>query len=482
MAPAVDRLRRHVEAGHDAGEHGGEVELAHVFVEPQDGLEDQAAPVGEQQLAGALELLRLALLPGDEDALLEGAVELHGGDAGAGGGAGHVLEGQLGQAGKLEQPLQVRLAHHEGVFAVDVQAAEQGGGAVLEDDAPVGKIGPGALVVDGANGVAIQGQRAAGAPGGFHQAGQQEGVAPIGEQDVRVVPPEAPGQRGEQFAGLFLAQHLDLVAQAHLQRAAMAVVGIEGAAFEPPLHHRERRQLVPVRPGVVFDRQGAHPVLALHLEPAAGQGKNFFLVAVERGQRDVAVEELQPGRPLVHPMDHLGELLQPLDPHLQHALPVPAPEVLALPPLQAHGEPGHQLGGQLGDPVERPAHIEAGDVVGVDQAPAPACRTGRPPGLNHPQHHPLGGRIQVQQPTVDPHRGSPSPAAAPAGRGFLSAARAAGKGKWRPGGSRRSRRSRRRRSTSPARTARRTPAGLPAAGRGGTWRTAPGSARSIGET
>lgn len=45
-------------------------------VEAQHGLEHQAAAVGEQQALGRLELLRLLLLPGDENPLLEGAVQL----------------------------------------------------------------------------------------------------------------------------------------------------------------------------------------------------------------------------------------------------------------------------------------------------------------------------------------------------------------------------------------------------------------------
>ena len=125
QAAGAHRLGGDVVAHHEAGVHRDEIDLAHVGVQPDHRLVDQAALVVVQQVEGGLLLLRLLLVPGDEDAVGQGGHDLHGGDAGAGRGAGRGLHRQAGDAGRLQHALQGVIIPQDGVVAVDVPAAEQ---------------------------------------------------------------------------------------------------------------------------------------------------------------------------------------------------------------------------------------------------------------------------------------------------------------------------------------------------------------------
>ncbi len=131
---------------HDAGVHGGEIEFSHVFVKSGDGGVDQAALVGHQQVDAALERLRLALLPGNEDPAAQRGAHLHGADARARGDARRGLYRQPGDAGDLEIAVHAVILGQEGILAVDVPAAEERVLRVAEHHAPVGDVGMGLLV------------------------------------------------------------------------------------------------------------------------------------------------------------------------------------------------------------------------------------------------------------------------------------------------------------------------------------------------
>ena len=95
-ASAEYGLRRDVMYGHDRRIHRGIVDFRHILEDPQLRLKDKAPFIRNEQIPGRLELLRFPLSPWDENAFLEGPVELHGGDGCSGRGTGHPLNRDLG--------------------------------------------------------------------------------------------------------------------------------------------------------------------------------------------------------------------------------------------------------------------------------------------------------------------------------------------------------------------------------------------------
>ncbi len=178
-------------------------------------------------------------------------------------------------------------------------------------------------------------------------------------------------------------------------------MGIDAFAFQAPLHQSERRQLVVGGPGVVVERQRAQPAVFLHLELAAGQREDAFFVGVESRELDVAVEELERGHAAMHPAHHRSEFEQALDADLEHRAPLAAPEIPAFRPGEPQGKLLGQARRQAAEQRLRAAHIKAGRVGGIEQAGAAL------PGVNHPQHHPRRGWVEVQQPAGERHGRSP---------------------------------------------------------------------------
>jgi hypothetical protein len=106
-------------------------------------------------------------VPGDQDALAQGGQDLHGGDAGAGGGAGHSLNGEGGDAGQLQHAGQLVIVEEHGVEPVDM-AAPKGQDLLADmDDAPIGEIRAFRAAGDGASGIPVE--RA----GGFYSGGRE---------------------------------------------------------------------------------------------------------------------------------------------------------------------------------------------------------------------------------------------------------------------------------------------------------------------
>ena len=187
---------------HDAGVHGGEVELGHVLVQAGRRGVDQAALVGGQQVDAALERFGLALLPRDEHAAAPGGGDLHGADAGAGRDAGDGLHRQAGQAGDLDRAVQPVVVGQEGVAMVDVPAAEEQMLLVAEDDAAVGEVGAGILMGDGSARIAVEGQRDTVVLRKVQQARQQVGVAEGGDDQIGVVALEQVAHAEQQAAAV----------------------------------------------------------------------------------------------------------------------------------------------------------------------------------------------------------------------------------------------------------------------------------------
>ena len=69
-ASAEEGLRRDVVPYHDGGVHGGEIDLGHLIVHAQDGLKSKPPFIRDQELPGGLEPLGLALVPGNQDMIL----------------------------------------------------------------------------------------------------------------------------------------------------------------------------------------------------------------------------------------------------------------------------------------------------------------------------------------------------------------------------------------------------------------------------
>ena len=183
----ADRLGRDVEMHHHAGVHGDEVDLAHVAVQPDGRLVDQPALVGGEELGRALEVLGLLLVPGDQDAALQRHRHLHGGDAGAGRDARGGLHRQPGDARQFEHPFQPVIAPHHGVVGVDMPAAGQVHLLAAVDDLVVGEVGALRPVEDAALRVAVERQRDAVLLRQLEQPGQQPGIAPARQQQVRIL-------------------------------------------------------------------------------------------------------------------------------------------------------------------------------------------------------------------------------------------------------------------------------------------------------
>ena len=152
--------------------------------------EDQAAAVGDEQFVGRLGIFRLGFLLGDEHAVAPGQFHLHVGDAGAGRSARAILHGEFGDAREFPESGEVALVGDEGILRVHVQASEQRGRAVLEQDAAVAHVAARAALVHFGGGIAVERERQAQLRGLLAQPRQDRGVAPIAQDQVGIVPRE----------------------------------------------------------------------------------------------------------------------------------------------------------------------------------------------------------------------------------------------------------------------------------------------------
>ena len=285
-------FRRDVEAHHQAGIHGNEVDLRHVGMQTGDRLVDHAALIAAHQIERAAGALHLLLVPGNQDAPAQGSDDLHGGNARTRRKPGGILDGQGGDAGELINALHAKIMIQQGVGVVNVPAPEQVYLLAAVDDLPVGKIGMLGAHIHGVERVAVESRRLQVRPFSELQQVQQQPaptVAPIppgGEQQVGVVALEDRRQVDQQGPGrvewkavreaLETGQH---GARRSVGRIAVKLQG-EGA---------QRRRFRVQVPGSVEGRNALYPVMIICLHPAARQGKAAVSRSVAQGQRDIGV-------------------------------------------------------------------------------------------------------------------------------------------------------------------------------------------------
>ena len=168
----------------DGGVEGGEIDLAHLFIEPGLGLQDHASPVGAPQVGYLPNALSIPLSKGNRQPPPQGLIDLIGGDEGAGGEAGGEVGGQAGEAGCEQYALQATLAVGEAGCCVYQYPA-------LGDEGHVFVVGP-AVAPVGSSGHA---PKAAAPADGFlhpqpgrlsHQKRHPE-VAPVHQKHIRIV-------------------------------------------------------------------------------------------------------------------------------------------------------------------------------------------------------------------------------------------------------------------------------------------------------
>ena len=129
------------------------------------------------------------------------------------------------------------------ILRVDVQPPEQGGGALLEQDAPIAHVTARTGPLH-RQGIAIQGQADVQALRLSQQSRQQNVIAPFGHQHVRVVHAQ---QALESLRGglVGIIEHLPVVFNGHLDGAVPAVLGVDvGNPFQANPHGAHGRPLI----------------------------------------------------------------------------------------------------------------------------------------------------------------------------------------------------------------------------------------------
>ena len=108
---------------HNGRVHGRKVDLRHIAVQPDEGLVDQAALIGFDQLYQRFPALRLLLDNRHKHIRAQGGQHLHGGDTGPRRLTCHLLHSDAGYSGLLQDSVHSIFIEQHGVAAVDVPAA-----------------------------------------------------------------------------------------------------------------------------------------------------------------------------------------------------------------------------------------------------------------------------------------------------------------------------------------------------------------------
>jgi len=106
-------------------------------MQPDGGLVDDPACIRPQQPHGCFGCLGLVFVPGDQDAILQGGDELHGGNARPGRQAGGILDRLAGDTRHLEHAFQTVVSPQDGIVAVEMPAAAQLRLPAAKNDLPV---------------------------------------------------------------------------------------------------------------------------------------------------------------------------------------------------------------------------------------------------------------------------------------------------------------------------------------------------------
>ena len=215
-----------------------------------------------------------------------------------------------------------------------MQAAEQRGRAVLEQDAAVAHVAARAALLHFGGGIAVERERQAQLRGLFAQPRQDRGVAPVAQDQVGIVPREQMLERDgggfARFVEFELASvHLDFERGPLFERGAMPGIDALQAA-QAHAQDFERRRLVVDRPfGVAaFEREDA--AFAVGFDFDARQRKHAALPAVQRREHQVAVVKPQRGIELAHPARPRSIFVRMRDLDLQHGTRALLPQIHAL--------------------------------------------------------------------------------------------------------------------------------------------------------
>ncbi len=150
------------------------------------------------QVHGGLGRLRLVLVPGNENALLEGGDELHGRDPRARREPGSILDRLAGDTRHLQHPFHAIVVPQHGIVPVEVPAAAQLHLPAAVDDLAVRKIGMLFPFHHRLAFIPVQRQRDPALFAKFHQQRHQPGIAPGGQDHVRVIAPEVGAQADQK--------------------------------------------------------------------------------------------------------------------------------------------------------------------------------------------------------------------------------------------------------------------------------------------
>ncbi len=393
-------LGRDVAVHHDAGVHRDEIDHAHVGVQPHHRLVDHAALVHVDQVERGLGLLRLLLVPGDEDGGAQRGERLHRGDAGAGRDARRHLDGQPGDARRFQGALQPVIAPEHGVALVDMAAPEEVHLFAAVDDLPVGEIGVLALDQRLPARLAVERQGEAVLPGELHQARQQPGIAPLAEDQVGVVALEEGAQVDHQRAQRLEGQ---AVVEALVAQAERGGGGMAGVAIRLQVKDAQRRQLGIQLPGGIegFDIPDQ---LALDLHAAARHGEGAAGGGVAQRELQVGIVVIQLGEGL-RDLAEEARLLRGGGLHAEHGDRIGAEDIAALiaSQLDRHGL-AFQPAPERAQPFRGTGGVE-GDREGLVQAAAGAVVA------DQPEHQPvLAVLVEIEQPAGElSHSGGAAP-------------------------------------------------------------------------
>ena len=270
------------------------------------GLVDHAAHVGTDEVEDGLVALDLLFVPGDQHSLAKGGDDLHGGDARPRRDTRHGLDRQGGETRQLEDALHPVIVVHDGIVGIHMPAPGQVNLCAAIDDLPVGVIGALLLAGDGGQRVTVEGQGQAGGMGELEQAGQQPGIAPGRQDQVRVLAFQGGAQVDQQGAGGFerLAVTVAVMGNDDPLRRSMGRVAVR---FE---HQDAQGRRIGIKvPGGVQRRDGADAAALLslfHIQADISQGKGTKGGGIMQRQGNIRVVKGEGGEGLGGGVEQAG--------------------------------------------------------------------------------------------------------------------------------------------------------------------------------
>ena len=306
-----------------------------------------------------------------------------------------MLDGHPAEARQLQEPRQFRLFIGKRVGGVQVPAAPQVRSSRGVDDLAVRHVRARAARPHPRAPVAVQRERTAAHLHEAPQSRHQERVAPLGQDDVGIVPAQPPVERLQQVRRRLSHEAALLAVHAHVEHRPVSVVRVRRIAVEAQAQDHERRHRVLRFPGRLQRRDVPDRALGRGLHGAPPHREQPALVQIHLRQRDVAVIERQAVDPR-QPGDEARERqgigngdLNDLDLALQQVLPFRGADRDRFPDAPARRRA----------PEQRRGLPEGRGCAGVVQAGRPRVhepQTGAP-FREEPDGHPTRGGVDVKQ-------------------------------------------------------------------------------------